>query len=331
MRGERDVVVFLEPAGDRGDDINKGLLSEGKRIARLLGGELRAVSVGHHVPDVRALKEYGVSTLYSVEGRDLAQYDCAAFSWAAQVALEQMSFRLLLFAGSDRGSELAPSVALSLDSAAVTDCVDIRINDGRLIYVRRVYEDQFEQEVSYMGGRREVATMRIDAFETRPIAERRPLEVWSITVEIPPAIARSRTLELLPPDARTVDIAYARRILGAGAGSTDVRLLVDELAQLLDASIGTTRVMVDEGHIPKGRMIGQTGKSVTPEVYLALGVSGSPHHVAGIQQSREILSVNLDPAAPIFGFSDRGFVGDLKELLPRLIERIKRYRDEGLP
>ena len=149
-------------------------------------------------------------------------------------------------------------------------------------------------------------------------------------MEIPATVARTRTLELLAPDAGTVDIAYARRIIGAGAGAAGVRPLVEELAQLLDASIGTTRVMVDDGHMPKSRMIGQTGKSVTPEVYMALGISGSPHHVAGIQQSREILSVNLDQAAPIFGLSDRGFAGDLKELLPRLIERIKRYRDEGL-
>src|SRR5208282_5387231 len=124
MSGEHDVVVFLESVEGRGDDINKGLLSEGRRIARLLGGELRAVSVGPRGLDVKTLKEYGASTLYSVEGEDLAAYDCAAFSWALGTALDTIPFRLLLFAGSDRGSELAPSVALSLDTDAITDCVD---------------------------------------------------------------------------------------------------------------------------------------------------------------------------------------------------------------
>ncbi len=328
---EHDVIVFLEPTEEgRGDDVNKGLLTEGKKIALLLGGALRAVSVGLSTPDFGTLKEYGASTLYSVEGKDFAGYDCAVFSWAAREALDQLPFRLLLFAHSDRGSELAPFVASALDTSAVTDCVDIRTDDRKLVYVRRIYDDQFEQEVSYSGWRREVATMRVDAFERQKVAKPGRLEVWSITVEIPLHLARTRTLELLPPQAETVDIAYARRILGMGAGCRDVRPLVDELAHLLDASVGTTRVMVDEGHIPKSRMIGQTGKNVTPEKYMALGVSGSPHHVAGIQQSREILSVNLDPVAPVFGFSDKGFVGDLKDLLPKLIERIKRYRDEGL-
>ena len=121
--------------------------------------------------DVKTLKEYGASTLYSVEGEDLAAYDCAAFSWASWTALDTIPFRLLLFAGSDRGSELAPSVALSLDTDAITDCVDIRIDDGKLIYVRRIYGDQFEQEVSYRGGRREVAVMRISALERQETGE----------------------------------------------------------------------------------------------------------------------------------------------------------------
>jgi electron transfer flavoprotein alpha subunit len=327
---ERDVIIFLEAEGARGDEINRGILTEGKRIATALGGGLRAVSVGVCAPEPRTLKEYGVSTLYAVEGEDFVEYDCAAFSCAALEALRPMPFRLLLFAHSDRGSELAPAIASVLGTSAVTDCVDIRIRDGKLVYVRHVYDDQFEQEVSYREGQREIAAMRIGALERREVMRRGPLEVWSITAEMPSAFVRTRTIEVLPPHSETVDIAYARRILGAGAGCRNARPLMEELARLLDASVGTTRVMVDEGYIPKSRMIGQTGKNVAPEKYMALGVSGSPHHVAGIQQSKEILCVNRDPAAPVFGFSDKGFVGDLNELLPKLIERIKRYRDEGL-
>jgi electron transfer flavoprotein alpha subunit len=194
MSEEHDVIVFLEPTEGRGDDVNKGLLSEGRRIAFLLGGKLRAVSVGPSTPDVGTLKEYGASTLYSVEGKDFVWYDCAGFSWVAREALDQLPFRLLLFAHSDRGSELAPSVASRFDTSAVTDCVDIKVNDGKLVYVRRIYDDQFEQEVSYKGWRREVATMRIDAFETQKVAKPGRLEVWSITAEMPSHLARTRTL-----------------------------------------------------------------------------------------------------------------------------------------
>ena len=330
MSEERDVIVFLEPGEGAGGDTNEGLLSEGKRVAGLLGGELRALSIGAETPDIATLKEYGVATLYSVEGKDFAAYDCAPFTWAAREALGSIPFRLLLFAHSDRGSELAPSIAFALEIPAVTDCFDIRVREGNLLYVRGIYDDQFEQEVSYHGGSREVASMRTDAFGKCKAAATGPLDVWSVTVDVPHTVARTRQIELIPPAAQTVDIAYARRILGVGAGCGNVMPMVKELAQLLDASIGTTRVMVDEGQIPKSRMIGQTGKNVAPEKYMALGVSGSPHHVAGIQQAKEILSVNLDPAAPVFAFSDKGFAGDLSEVLPTLIGLIKRYRDEGL-
>jgi electron transfer flavoprotein alpha subunit len=141
-------------------------------------------------------------------------------------------------------------------------------------------------------------------------------------------MVRMRSLQLIPPDFKTIDILYAKRIVGVGSGCSDLSL-AEELAQLLEASVGTTRPMVDDGHIPKKRMIGQTGKTVSPGLYMALGISGSPHHVAGIQQSRQILSVNLDPRAPVFGFSDVGFIGDLNSLLPKLIDRIKRHKNEG--
>jgi electron transfer flavoprotein alpha subunit len=330
MSEERDVIVFLEPGEGAGGDTNEGLLSEGKRIAGLLGGELSALSIGPETPDVGTLKEYGVATLYSVEGKDFIEYDRAPFTWAAQEALGSIPFRLLLFAHSDRGSELSPSIAFALTVPAVTDCFDIRVKDGNLFYVRGINDGQCEQEVSYHRGGREVASMKVDALEKRKAAGTGPLDVWSVTVDVPRTVARTRQIELIPPVAETVDIAYARRIVGAGAGCREMMPIVKELARLLDASLGTTRVMVDEGQIPKSRMIGQTGKNVAPEKYMALGVSGSPHHVAGIQQSKEILSVNLDPAAPVFAFSDKGFAGDLRELIPRLIVLIKRYRDEGL-
>ena len=171
--------------------------------------------------------------------------------------------------------------------------------------------------------------------EFKCYANRRPrqagLEIRTIPIEVPPDLVLPTAMPPVAPDFKTVDIVYAGRIIGVGSGSRDSIALVDELADLLGAAIGTTRVVVDDGFFPKIRMIGQTGKTVSPGLYLALGVSGSPHHVAGIQGSIEVLSVNTDPNAPIFGFSDKGFVGDLRSLLPKLVDRIRRYRDEGLP
>jgi electron transfer flavoprotein alpha subunit len=124
-------------------------------------------------------------------------------------------------------------------------------------------------------------------------------------------------------------VVHAKRVVAVGAGATGPDLLaaVSRLAELLEGSVGATRPVVDEGHLPKERMIGQTGKTVAPRLYLALGISGSPHHVAGFQGAERVLAVNRDVRAPVFQFSDAGYVGDLAMVLPALVRRIEEWCD----
>jgi electron transfer flavoprotein alpha subunit len=328
MNRERDIVVSLETSGENREEINGRLLTAGAGIADRLQGSLSVMILGGAVEDKPSLEAWGVSTLYRVEGVRLSGYNPEVFAWAAQEALRDVPFRLLLFAHTDRGSELAPRVASYLGTAAVTGCVDIRIREGILFYARLVYGGQFEQEISYTA-LPEVATVMPEAFDTREARGSAHVAVRTVNVEVPPDIVGSTFLESIPPDYRTVDILYAKRIVGAGSGCGNLSL-VEELCHLLEGSVGATRPVVDDGHLPKERMIGQTGKTVMPDLYVALGISGSPHHVAGIQQTKNILSVNKDPRAPIFNVSDAGFVCDLNAVLPGLINRIKRFRDEGL-
>jgi electron transfer flavoprotein alpha subunit len=195
--------------------------------------------------------------------------------------------------------------------------------------VRYEYGDQLEQELSYASPSWEIASWRPDFLDKREMQHTASVEVQKIYAAIPQDMKRTKVIDILPPDYRTVDILHAKRIIGVGAGCTSPEILgmVEELSHLLEGSLGTTRPVVDDGIIAKDRMIGQTGKTIAPEAYLALGISGSPHHVAGIQRSKVILSVNHDPRAPIFAISDEGFVCDLKSLLPKLIVRIKQYRE----
>jgi electron transfer flavoprotein alpha subunit len=330
MKREGDVIVFLEPGEGGGEGVNQGLLTEGARVAASLNARLGAVTCGLDKPDTAPIEGYGASILYSLEGEGLAGAGAGRTAIAAASALQSVPFRLLLMAHSDWGADLAPMLAAGLGTTAVTDCVDIRAANGDLLYVRHLFGGQLEQAVSYAKAVRELATIRIEALDKREKTGAAGLEIRTIPVEVSPSVALPAASAPVAPDFRTVDIVDAGRIIGVGSGSRDSLAHVDELAELLEAAIGTTRVVVDDGFFPKKRMIGQTGKTVAPGLYLALGVSGSPHHVAGIQGSKEVLSVNTDSGAPIFGFSDKGFVADLRGLLPKLIERIKRYRDEGL-
>ena len=299
MHKNRDVIVVLESVDERAEAINQSLLAEGGRIAALLGGRLSKLIAepSTHSPN--------------------------AWVQAAKTILTGEPFRLLLFAHTSRGGEFAPLIARALGAAAVTDCFDIRFRDETLYYARYVYGGQFEQEVSFAESP-EIATLNPDSLESKDVASAN-----AIHLKIPEEADAKKTIAIIPPDFRTADIRYAKRILdiGAGCDKPESLKLAEELGSLLAASIGTTRLVVDEGRIPKTRMIGQTGKTASPELCLALGASGSPHHMAGLQNARKIFAVNYDERAPIFGVSDVGFLTDLNALLPKLIHRIKQYRD----
>ncbi len=307
LNRESDVIVILDPFGEKADARNRGLLYKGGRIASLLGGSLSALSIEPPECSLDALAE------------------------SVKAATKETPPRLLLFAHTDRNSELAPLVAFHLDTAAVLDCRDIRYRSGTLFYVKHVYGGQFEQEASFSTAP-EIATVSLESIYAEEIAPAPPFEVREIRPKTQKYAARKKTLATIPPDFRTVDIRYAKRILDIGSGCNQpaLRDLTEQLSNLLESSIGTTKPVVDANPILKTRMIGQTGKTASPHLLLALGVSGSPHHVAGIRHADTILSVNSDERAPIFGLSDIGFVADLNRILPKLIQRIKRYRDKGL-
>jgi len=303
VSNNKDVIIVLESS----EAINRVLLAEGSRIASLLGGNLCALI------------------------EEPSGHSSHAWVQTAKSVLKTASFRLLLFAHTNKGSELAPLFAQALDAAAVTDCFDIRFRNETLYYARYVHGGQFEQEVSYANPP-EIVSLNVESLEARAGFPSAPAPLKKISMWIPVTVDEKKTIKTIAPDFRTIDIRYAERILDIGAGCSQPALLelAEELSRLLEASVGTTRLVVDNGSIPKTRMIGQTGKTALPELCLALGVSGSPHHLAGIQDSAKIFAVNSDERAPIFRVSDAGFLADLNSLLPKLVSRIKQYRDKDL-
>ncbi len=307
MDSKNDVYVFLESPGIKSEETNRNLLSEGSRIAGLLGG-----------------------SLYVIEEED-SECSHEAIASAATEVLKSRPFRILLLAHTDRGRILAPLIAFNFRTMAVLDCRDIRLGDGILSYAKWAHDGQFEQEIRFKYAPEIVTLSRESCEMTGQTAASPPAVNW-IRLQTPPHSDRKKATEIIPPDFRTMDIRYAERILDIGSGCDQPHLLhlCERLARLLEASIATTRPVVDNRQIDKKRMLGQTGKTASPELLLALGVSGSPHHIAGIQQSGIILSVNSDIRAPILQISNTGFVSDLNAVLPKLVRRLEQYRDEGL-
>jgi electron transfer flavoprotein alpha subunit len=334
----RTVFVVLEPVdeGDAGEPVGTPALvarwtlaAEAARLAAALGATTRLVTwpAGADV-DFDALTA-GLA--------DLAR--------AARPIV-------ILVQHTDTGRQLAPGLARRLGSCAVLGCSDVIVRKaegtGRTptdddqdavdafpaaspVFVKPVYGGWLEQEITETEDFVPVVTLALEGLdgpETLDAIADQAVEP-EIVEYVDPLGPRVRHLETIPPDARSVDLIHSKRIVTAGMGTVadDLLAAVGELADLLEGSVGATRPVVDEGRLPKERLIGQTGRTVSPELYVALGVSGSPHHVAGVRKADRVLSVNRDVRAPIFEFSDVGYVADLEAVLPALIHKIREWRD----
>ena len=293
------------------------LRAEAARIAEALGAEVRLVT-------------------WQADAETADGIGAEHVAGALAEAVSRASPAVVVLADTALGRRLATQLAHHLGCGAILGCSDVLVADGVPVLVKPVYGGRLEQDCRAATGMPVVATLDLAGVEVSEAGEEAGAtagieafamaEVVEVIGDGPPSVRR---LELVPPDPRSVDLVHAKRIVAAGAGGASEMLLsaVGELADLLEGSLGATRPVVDEGRLPKERLIGQTGKTVSPELYLALGISGSPHHVAGVQKAGRILSINRDVRAPIFGFSDVGYVADLEAVLPLLIEKIKAWRD----
>ncbi len=332
------VVAALEPVG-RGPEgaYSAALAAEARRLATKAGWELRMFSFGPGGGEPVQVAAAVASVLRPGGGPLSAGGE--SFS-AAESAQSESSATpgVVLLADTAQGRELAVLLAERLQCAAVLGCSDLQLGEGPIRLVKPVYGGWLERECRLAPKGWVVATLDLawleEALVESGLENETRAEVQTVELVDGGAPASSPTLsvqrlELIPPDPRTVDLTHARRVVAVGAGAASPGLLAAaaELADLLAGSVGATRPVVDEGRLPKERLVGQTGKTVRPELYLALGLSGSPHHVAGIQRAGRILAVNRDPRAPVFTVGDLGFVADLEEVLPALVDKIKAWRE----
>jgi electron transfer flavoprotein alpha subunit len=329
--------IWVLPETDREDgEIGKvglGLLSEARRIAKKAYGAVTAIVFDENarkLPDIFAA--YGVSRVYVFRDPLLAYSSVEVCAAAVLPVIREERPWLFLMGNTPLGRELAPLLAAKLDTGLVTGCARIDLSDPEHpVFFRPVYAGQLYQETVFPSSETMLITMSPDALSVAPAVEAVAFEKIAIKPDLPPEAVRVRHVEYLPADFQEVDVADARTVVAAGMGAApgDILPLVEELAALLEGAVGTTRPVVDEGKIPRERMIGQTGRVVSPDFYLALGISGASHHVGGIRDSGRIVAVNRDPRAPIFQSADFGISADLRDVLPELIKRIRQAKDNG--
>jgi len=327
-----EVLVFVDLAAGELDDAGKGSLSEASRLAKTLGGSWSAIAFAPAEPaPLGDFAPYGTPALTLIEAPEVAEFLEAQGKLLAQAAQDRGA-RLLLLPHNDLGAALAPLLAAELQAALFTEALGYQRDGDALQLSRATLGVQVVETKLWTGATPLVLTVhpRILSAVVLPSMQQNTPELLRWQSPQPLTTGPTRILERIPPDPQTVDVSEAEAIISAGLGcNAESFAQVEELARLLNTSLGVTRPVYDLGRAGFERMVGQTGKTVAPRFYLALGISGSMHHLGGIKDSKKLISVNLDPKVPIFPNSDEGFVADLRDVLPLLIERVKSATGGG--
>jgi electron transfer flavoprotein alpha subunit len=322
-----EVLVYIDlPEGEL-SETGKGALSEASRLANVLGRGWGAILFGAVSPEVlAAMAPYGVPAVTVLEGPPTVG-DCLEMQGKLLAeAAGELGAAVVLLAHNDSGAALAPLLAAQLRAGLLTEAIAFERCEEGLKIRRPVLGHQATEARIWDGKSPLVVTAhpRILSAVVLPSMRAATPRVASWHPAAPAPPGGTRIVERIPPDPQTVDVTEAEVIFSAGLGCSPSSFAqLQELTRLLKVSLGVTRPVYDLGWAGFERMIGQTGRTVAPRFYLALGISGSMHHVGGIKDARRIVAVNSDPKVPIFPNADEGFVADVDQVLPLLLQRVK--------
>jgi electron transfer flavoprotein alpha subunit len=309
------------------DEIGRGILSYAARLAGFTGRNWGAATLA--VPEGESLASfaaYGAPEITVVRGGELLLDTPALLGKSLARLAAAAEAGIILLPHNDLGATVAPIIAATLGAALQTEVTSARMVNGALHLSRQALGGRIAESRVWEGERPLVMTVPLRSLSQVLLpsvqASTPRVDSWQPPAE--PGTNSMTVLERIPPDPQTVDLTEAEVIFSAGKGCDNATFAqLQELCRELNVSFGVTRPVYDLGWTGFERMVGQTGRTVTPRLYVALGISGSMHHVGGIKDSRRIIAVNSDPKAPIFANADEGFVADLGDILPRLLERAK--------
>lgn len=314
------ILVFVE---QRSGVIRQASLQAVSEAHRQAGGDVAAVLVGSGIGDAAAgLGSYGAAKVFVADDPNLALYSAEGYGEAVAKACELAAPNAVFFAGTAMGRDLAPWVAAKLGVDALADAVALEKDGDQLVARRPVYSGKAFATVDSAGHSPQVIGLRPNVFaaeETGGAAEVVALDGLTLAV-------RAVVKELVDTGAGEIDVAEADIIVSGGRGikGPENFALIRELADALGGAVGASRAAVDAGWIPHKHQVGQTGKVVSPSLYVAAGISGAIQHLAGMNSSKVIVAINKDPDAPIFKIADFGIVGDLFDVIPPMVEEVKK-------
>ncbi|HXV75437.1 MAG TPA: electron transfer flavoprotein subunit alpha/FixB family protein [Candidatus Polarisedimenticolaceae bacterium] len=325
-----NVLVFVERREGEIKRPSLQVLTEGRRLAAAGSGRVDALVLGPGAAAAAAsLARYGAERVFHVEDPSVELYSPELYSACLVEATGRAEADFVLLAATAMGKDLAARTAARLDTACASDVVEIEVDrSGGLRAKRPVYSGKAVARV-VLKARPAVATLRPNVFAASEAAAPAAGAAEALGLPLDPAAARVTTRELRKPDRQELDVAEASIIVSGGRGLKDPKnfSLVRELADALGGAVGASRAVVDAGWIAHSHQVGQTGKVVSPTLYIAAGISGAIQHLAGMSSSAVIVAINKDPDAPIFKVADYGIVGDLFDVLPALTRAVRELKN----
>lgn len=305
-------------------------LAAGQHLARNLGGTVSAAVVGREMSglalQVAAAK---VEEVLTAESPQLGDYTPDGTSRALGEIIRLRKPAYVVFSHTYEVRDFAPKLAASLNAGLISDCLGTRQENGRMVFVRQIFQGKFSADVEFTGDPPYLVSFQAAAFREDSLERgSAPAKITPIAVDIPPDSIRTKPGVRFREAKQAVDLSQAEIIVAVGRGikAPENLELAQKLAAALGAEVGASRPICDGGWLPMDRQIGSSGQTVAPKLYIALGISGAIQHQVGMKGSRTVVAINKDQEAPIFEVATYGIVADLFEIVPPLIEEIKKVK-----
>ena len=322
------ILVIELAAGDRITAASAQLVGGARRVASASGNTVSVAALGRNVAGAcRDAVALSADRVYAVESPLLSDYSAETYLVAAELAVRESGASAVLMAADTFTAELAPRLAHRLGTGAVTGCVSLALSpEGDLLLTRPVYGGKAMAEMA-VRQLPVVATVAAGSFEPMARDDSRTVEVLSLKLPDMP-VPRVTTLEVRAEESEGIRLEDAKIVVSGGRGlgePANFRYL-EELAKVLGAAVGASRPAVDAGWAPPSVQVGQTGKTVSPELYIAVGISGASQHLAGMGRSKHVVVINKDPEAPFFKVAELGVVADYRKVVPLLTEKLQALK-----
>lgn len=327
------VWVFAEQREGQLQKVSLELLGEGRKIADKLGSKLTALLIGSKVQNlVEDLSRHGADEVLVVDAPELERYTTDGYTKAICELANAKKPNIIFIGATFIGRDLGPRVAARLETGLTADCtsLDVDVESGDLLATRPAFGGNLMATIVCPDHRPQMATVRPGVFEKLPLGEN-DATVENVEVKFNSNDIRTKIVEIIKEHKDIIDISEANVLVagGRGIGSEENFKMLKELAEVMNGSIAASRAAVEKGWVDKDYQVGQTGKTVRPNIYVACGISGAIQHAAGMQDSDMIIAINKDANAPIMKIADYAIVGDVNKVVPEFIAQLKAMKEEA--